>query len=172
MAQPGKDYTVYVYDYSEYETSLVGQGMLSWVLASSSPIPEVSAHLAKTLVTGRVCKNARGLFSKGAQETLEVKLRLVPISSVMHSGCLDNMHNYRRLSNPIQGDVDAQSRTNFVRQNSVLLEFRTSSPVSQHSRVIHSKQRTQLRDPPPKNSAIRLADHPIRRKHRLLLATL
>ncbi|KAJ6118913.1 hypothetical protein N7471_013533 [Penicillium samsonianum] len=131
VAQPGKDYTVYVYDYSEYETPLVGQGMLSWVLASSSPIPEASAHQSKTLVIGRVCKNALGLFSKEAQETLEVKLRLVPIPTVMHSGCLDNMHNYRRLSNPIPGDVDAQSRTNFVRQNSVLLEFRTSSLVNQ-----------------------------------------
>jgi hypothetical protein len=37
------DYTVYAYDYSEYETPLVGQGMLSRVLASASPTPNAPA---------------------------------------------------------------------------------------------------------------------------------
>ncbi|KFL63055.1 uncharacterized protein TERG_12689 [Trichophyton rubrum CBS 118892] len=78
VAKLGRDYTVYAYDYSEYETPLVGQGMLSWVLASASPTPNAPAHQSKTIVTGRVCKNT-GLFARGAQETLEVKLRLVPV---------------------------------------------------------------------------------------------
>ncbi|KAJ5653920.1 hypothetical protein N7490_000923 [Penicillium lividum] len=124
VAQLGKDYTVYAYDYSEYETPLVGQGMLSWVLASSSPTPEAPAHQSKTMVTGRVCTSQLGLFSKGAgaQETLEVKLRLVPVPTVMQSQYLDSMQKYRALSNVIPHDFDAQSWTNFVRQNPSLME--------------------------------------------------
>lgn len=138
MAQLGKDYTVYAYDYSEYETPLVGQGMLSWVLASASPTPDAPAHQSKTMVTGRVCKNPLGLFSKGAHETLEVKLRLVPVPTVMQSEYLDSMQKYRELSNVIPHDFDAQTWTNFVRQNPALLESsrgqqqeRVSSPMNQ-----------------------------------------
>ncbi|KAJ5489047.1 hypothetical protein N7539_003937 [Penicillium diatomitis] len=122
VAHLGKDYTVYAYDYSEYETPLVGQGMLSWVLASASPTPDAPAHQSKTMVTGRVCKNPVGLFSKGVHETLEVKLRLVPVPTVMQSEYLDSMQKYRELSNVIPQDFDAQSWTNFFRQNPALLE--------------------------------------------------
>lgn len=126
VAQLGKDYTVYAYDYSEYETPLVGQGMLSWVLSSPS-----SNEQSKTMVTGRVCKNTLGLFSKGnAQETLEVKLRLVPVPTVMQSEYLDSIQKYRDLSNFITGDFDAQSWTNFVRQNPALME---SSRAQSHA---------------------------------------
>lgn len=138
MAQLGKDYTVYAYDYSEYETPLVGQGMLSWVLASASPTPDAPAHQSKTMVTGRVVKNPMGPFSKGAQETLEVKLRLVPVPTVMQSEYLNSMQKYRELSNVIPHDFDAQSWTNFLRQNPALLEAsrnqqqgRVSSPMDQ-----------------------------------------
>ncbi|KAJ5678087.1 uncharacterized protein N7477_003720 [Penicillium maclennaniae] len=138
VAQLGKDYTVYAYDYSEYETPLVGQGMLSWVLASASPTPDAPAHQSKTMVTGRVCKNPQGLFSRGAgaQETLEVKLRLVPVPTVMQSEYLDSMQKYRELSNVIPHDFDAQTWSNFVRQNPALLEAarqndQNSSPVTQ-----------------------------------------
>jgi hypothetical protein len=96
---------VYAYDYSELETPLVGQGMLSWVLANSS---STEASVSKTMITGRVCKNPlSGLFSKGAQETLEVKLRLVPVPTAT------------------QPDFDTQSWTNFIRQNPALLEQRS-----------------------------------------------
>ncbi|KAJ5587430.1 uncharacterized protein N7459_003195 [Penicillium hispanicum] len=138
VAQLGRDYTVYAYDYSEYETPMVGQGMLSWVLASASPTPEAPAHQSKTMVTGRVRKNPLGLFSKGAQETLEVKLRLVPVPTVMQSEYLDSMQKYRELSNVIPHDFDAQSWTNFVRQNPALMESsrsqqpdRAGSPMAQ-----------------------------------------
>ncbi|CAG7919457.1 unnamed protein product [Penicillium olsonii] len=107
VGQVGKDYTVYAYDYSEFETPLVGQGMLSWVLANSSSTESSSS---KTMITGRVCKSPLGgLFQKGAQETLEVKLRLVPVPTVSHN------------------DFDTQSWTNFVRQNPALLEQRSQS---------------------------------------------
>ncbi|EED22938.1 GATA transcription factor (Ams2), putative [Talaromyces stipitatus ATCC 10500] len=117
VAKLGQDYTVYAYDYSEYETPLVGQGMLSWVLASASPTPNAPAHQSKTIVTGRVSKNVLGLFSKGAQETLEVKLRLVPVPTLMQSEYLESMQRYRELSNIIPQDFDAQAWSSFVQQN-------------------------------------------------------
>ncbi|PLB44358.1 hypothetical protein P170DRAFT_430258 [Aspergillus steynii IBT 23096] len=135
VAQLGQDYTVYAYDYSEYETPLVGQGMLSWLLASASPTPNAPAHQSKTMVTGRVCKNVLGLFSKGAQETLEVKLRLVPVPSVMQNEYLDNMQKYREISNNIPRDFDTQSWNSFHRQNSnMLASGRMSSPMD-HSGI-------------------------------------
>ncbi|OKL58310.1 hypothetical protein UA08_06546 [Talaromyces atroroseus] len=117
VAKLGQDYTVYAYDYSEYETPLVGQGMLSWVLASASTTPNAPAHQSKTIVTGRVSKNVLGLFSKGAQETLEVKLRLVPVPTVMQSEYLESMQRYRELSNVIPENFDAQAWSSFVQQN-------------------------------------------------------
>ncbi|KAL4968907.1 putative GATA transcription factor (Ams2) [Aspergillus stella-maris] len=128
VAQLGQDYTVYAYDYSEYETPLVGQGMLSWVLASASPTPNAPAHQSMTMVTGRVCKNVLGLFSKGAQETLEVKLKLVPVPTTMQSEYLQSMQKYRELSNVIPHEFDAQAWTDFVRQNPDLMTP-TSQPV-------------------------------------------
>ncbi|RAL14626.1 putative GATA transcription factor (Ams2) [Aspergillus homomorphus CBS 101889] len=128
VAKLGQDYTVYAYDYSEYETPLVGQGMLSWVLASASPTPNAPAHQSKTMVTGRVCKNVLGLFSKGAQETLEVKLRLVPVPTVLQSEYLESMQRYRELSNVIPHEFDAQAWTSFVRQNPGLVSPRDQQP--------------------------------------------
>lgn len=117
MAKLGQDYTVYAYDYSEYETPLVGQGMLSWVLSSSSPTPNSPAHQSKTMITGRVSKNVMGLFSKDAQETLEVKLRLVPVPTVMQSEYLDSMQRYREMSNSTPPSLDPQTWANCMRQN-------------------------------------------------------
>lgn len=129
MAKLGQDYTVYAYDYSEYETPLVGQGMLSWVLASASPTPNAPAHQSKTMVTGRVCKNVLGLFSKGAQETLEVKLRLVPVPTVMQSEYLDSMQRYRELSSVIPHGFDPQTWTSYIRQNPELMaDLKTQQP--------------------------------------------
>ncbi|PWY94296.1 hypothetical protein BO94DRAFT_327568 [Aspergillus sclerotioniger CBS 115572] len=138
VAKLGQDYTVYAYDYSEYETPLVGQGMLSWVLASASPTPDAPAHQSETMVTGRVCKNVLGLFSKGAQETLEVKLRLVPVPTVMQSEYLDSMQRYRELSNVIPHEFDAQAWTNFLRQNPGLLAPRLQQPDRTSSPVDHA----------------------------------
>lgn len=132
VAQLGQDYTVYAYDYSEFDTPLVGQGMLSWLLASTSPTPNSPAQ-SKTMVTGRVCKNVLGLFSKGAQETLEVKIRLVPVPSVMQSDFLDNMQKYREVGNSAPRDFDTQSWNSFHRQNSNM-SGRVTSPMD-HSGI-------------------------------------
>jgi len=75
------DFTVYAYDYSEPETPLVGQGMLSKALA----VQESGVGTdTEAMVTGRITKNVMGLFSKNAQETLEVKLRLTPLNAFPH----------------------------------------------------------------------------------------
>ena len=68
------DFTIYAYDYSEYDTPLVGQGMLSAALAASTPAGQGN----KTMITGRICKNALAMLGK-VKEILEVKLRLTPV---------------------------------------------------------------------------------------------
>ena len=72
--------------------------MLSRVLASASSTPIVPAHQSKTMITGRVCKNILGLFSNGAKETLEVKLRLVPVPTCMQNEYVQSMERNRSLN--------------------------------------------------------------------------
>ena len=134
VAKLGQDYTVYAYDYSEYETPLVGQGMLSWVLASSSSTPAAPANQSRTMVTGRVCKNILGLFSNGAQETLEVKLRLVPVPTCLQSEYIESMRKYRDLSKIMPDNFDAQVWTSFLQENPGILQVanqsRSQSPAN------------------------------------------
>ena len=117
VAKLGQDYTVYAYDYSEYETPLVGQGMLSWVLASSSTTPSAPAHQSRTIVTGRVCKNIMGLFSSSSQETLEVKLRLVPVPTSLQSEYIESMKKYRDISQLMPEGFDPQAWSAFLQAN-------------------------------------------------------
>ncbi len=134
VAKLGQDYTVYAYDYSEYETPLVGQGMLSWVLASASSTPSAPAHQSRTVVTGRVCKNILGLFSNGAQETLEVKLRLVPVPTCLQSEYLSSMQQYRELSKVMPEGFDAGAWTAFLQANPAIMQLaeksRCQTPLS------------------------------------------
>ena len=98
------DYTIYAYDYSEYETPQVGQGLLSSILAAAAPT--VPAHQSKGMITGRVYKNIMGLFSNGIQETLEVKLRLVPVPKPIQDEYVRSMDNYRSLMPAMSGGFD------------------------------------------------------------------
>ena len=127
VAKLGQDYTVYAYDYSEYETPLVGQGMLSWVLASSSSTPAAPAHQSRTVVTGRVCKNILGLFSSGVQETLEVKLRLVPVPTCLQSEYIESMRQYRDLSKIMPEGFDAGAWTAFLQANPSITQLADQS---------------------------------------------
>ena len=127
VAALGQDYTVYAYDYSEYETPLVGQGMLSWVLASSSSTPSAPAHQSRTVVTGRVCKNLLGLFSSNSQETLEVKLRLVPVPTSLQSEYIESMRKYRDISQMMPEGFDPQAWTSFVQANPAVLQLANKS---------------------------------------------
>lgn len=127
VAALGQDYTVYAYDYSEYETPLVGQGMLSWVLASSSSTPSAPAHQSRTIVTGRVCKNLLGLFSSNSQETLEVKLRLVPVPTSLQSEYIESMKKYRDISQMMPEGFDPQAWTLFVQANPAIWQLANKS---------------------------------------------
>ncbi len=74
-----QDYAVYAYDYSEEDTPLVGQGMLSKSLAMQA---EGGEQDTEAMITGKVTKGLIGLLSKNAQPTLEVKLRFKPITVI------------------------------------------------------------------------------------------
>ncbi|KAH7042033.1 hypothetical protein B0J12DRAFT_579898 [Macrophomina phaseolina] len=106
VAKLGHDYTVYAYDYSEYETPLVGQGMLSWILAAASPTPDAPATRSKTMVTGKVRENILGLFSGGIKETLEVRLKLVQVPTFLQSEYLETMERYRNVSKALPEGFD------------------------------------------------------------------
>ncbi len=142
VAKLGQDYTVYAYDYSEYETPLVGQGMLSWVLASSSSTPSAPAHQSRTVVTGRVCKNLLGLFSSGSQDTLEVKLRLVPVPTCLQSEYLESMKKYREISRLMPEGFDAGAWTSFIQSNPAILQLANQS--RSQSPVVGSGQRDKV----------------------------
>lgn len=68
------DFAIYALDYSEDDTPLVGQGLLSAALAVATPGVQ-----KETMITGRVCTNKLAAFSNGVKETLEVKLKLAPV---------------------------------------------------------------------------------------------
>jgi hypothetical protein len=120
VAKLGHDFTVYAYDYSEYETPLVGQGMLSWILASASSTPNAPAKDSRTMVTGRVCKNILGIFSNGIKETLEVKLKLVPVPTCMQKEYVENMERYHSLSQMMPTGFDYNAWSDFLKENPML----------------------------------------------------
>ncbi len=126
VAKLGQDYTVYAYDYSEHETPLVGQGMLSWVLGSSST-PSAISHPSRSLVTGRVCKPIMGLFSSSSQETLEVKLRLIPVPTCLQSEYMENMNKYRDLSKIMPVGLDPGAWASFLQANPAMMQLATQS---------------------------------------------
>ncbi|KAG8631262.1 hypothetical protein KVT40_000402 [Elsinoe batatas] len=100
------DFTIYAYDYSEYETPQVGQGMLSALLAATSPTPSAPAHQSKTMITGRVCQNVMAAFQNDIADTLEVKLRLVPVPKPVQHDYIKSMEMYRNLSPALSGGFD------------------------------------------------------------------
>lgn len=118
VAKLGHDYTVYAFDYSEMDTPLVGQGMLSWTLASASS----STQQARTFITGRVCQNALGLFMNGANETLEVKLRLKPVPTCQQSDFISSMDKYKEISKIMPPGFDATAWTAFLQDNPGLFD--------------------------------------------------
>ena len=73
------DYTVYAYDYSEPNTPLVGQGMLSKILTDEGNVNEA-------MVTGKITQSVMAKFKKNVEPFLEVKLRFTPIASMMQRG--------------------------------------------------------------------------------------
>ncbi|KAH7380241.1 hypothetical protein DE146DRAFT_289599 [Phaeosphaeria sp. MPI-PUGE-AT-0046c] len=129
VAKLGHDYTVYAYDFSEYETPLVGQGMLSWILASASTTPNAPADESQTMVTGRVCKNILGLFGNGMKETLEVKLKLVPVPTSMQHEYVENMERYHSLSQLMPEGFDYNAWSDFLKENPALGQLAQPTPM-------------------------------------------
>jgi len=113
----GQDFTVYAYDYSEYDNPLVGQGMLSKALAVASPAPNAPAHQSTKLITGRVCKNILGIFNNGVKETLEVKLRLVPVPTAIQGEYVNTMDKYREMSSGLPLGYDHNEWSKFLQSN-------------------------------------------------------
>jgi hypothetical protein len=119
---------VYAYDYSEYETPLVGQGMLSWILASASASPNAPANQSQTMVTGRVCNNILGLFSNGIKETLEVKLKLVPVPTCLQREYVENMERYHSLSKLVPEGLDYSQWAGFLKANPAIEQLACPTP--------------------------------------------
>lgn len=82
-----QDYAVYAFDYSEADTPMVGQGMLSWALGYDQASPP------SQFLTGRVTQNKLAIFANGIQETLEVKLKLTPVPRVTRPTHVAPQHN-------------------------------------------------------------------------------
>ena len=128
VAKLEEDFTIYAYDYSEPDTPLVGQGMLSWALAAPQSNTDGQDEEGNNMVTGRVTRNVLGLFSKNAQETLEVKLRLVPVPSSTQSDYLNSLQKYQQMSEVTGQGFDAQSWTNFIQSNPGILATSGQTP--------------------------------------------
>jgi hypothetical protein len=120
---------VYAYDFSEYETPIVGQGMLSWILASASSTPNAPADESQTMVTGRVCNNIMGLFGNGLKETLEVKLKLVPVPTSMQHEYVENMERYHSLSQLMPEGFDYNAWSDFLKENPALSQLAQPTPM-------------------------------------------
>lgn len=126
------DFTVYAYDYSEPETPLAGQGMLSWALASPESLSNDAP--AGKMITGRVTRSILGLFSRNTSETLEVKLRLTPVPGKTQGDYLDSLQRYQEMSGAIGQDFDPQVWTNFIQAHSTAMSAgQRRSQISQGS---------------------------------------
>jgi hypothetical protein len=67
------------------------------------------------MITGRVCKNILGLFSSnGIKETLEVKLKLVPVPTRSKNEFLQNMAVYRNPSVVMPDGFDNNAWNSFL----------------------------------------------------------
>jgi hypothetical protein len=125
-----QDYTIYAYDYSEPDTPLVGQGLLSWALSSNT---QENDSEVGSLVTGRVTRGLMGLFVRNAQETLEVKLRLTPVPSSTQNDYLNSLQRYKEASSVIGQDFDAQAWTNFIQSNPTFMSMSGRPQSSERS---------------------------------------
>lgn len=92
--------------------------MLSRILHSTSPTPDAPAESSQTMVTGRVCKNMHALFSKGgSSETLDVKLRLVPVPKAIQNEYQDHMQKVRDANVLAAQSYDGDAWSDFLRSN-------------------------------------------------------
>lgn len=68
------------------------------------------------MITGRVCKNLPALFSNGVKETLEVKLRLVPVPRQVQNEYVRSMESLRSMSPATSAGFDPNAWTASLNQ--------------------------------------------------------
>lgn len=110
LSQDAVDYTVYAFDYSEEGTPLSGQGLLSAVFDAETKKP--AADVSSKVITGRVTKNVLGLFSGNGQETLEVRLRLLPVAKKLPARGVEGQPCQHDFGGSNQPDADFQGWSN------------------------------------------------------------
>ncbi|UNI18834.1 hypothetical protein JDV02_005079 [Purpureocillium takamizusanense] len=116
LASPDTDYSIYAVDYSEPNTPLVGQGMLSRALDSLR-----GNGAPPKMVIGRVTKNLLAMFSGGNKETLEVKLTLsASAKPVRH-------HAYEAMPSQDMG-MNAQHHPMPVQHHNMQMEHQDAEP--------------------------------------------
>lgn len=81
------------------------------------------------MVTGRVCKNILGIFSNGVKETLEVKLKLVPVPTCMQKEYVENMERYHSLSQLMPEGFDYSAWSDFLKENPTLGQLAQPTPT-------------------------------------------
>ncbi|KAJ4268299.1 hypothetical protein NW762_002362 [Fusarium torreyae] len=138
LANHENDFSVYAHDYSEPDTPLVGQGMLSWALDS------MQGHWAAQppkMVTGRVTKNLLAVFGGGNRETLEVKLKLTAAAKVQKPEMTVDM----QLMRPMETSMTSAGAAEW---NS----FMQSNPQIGHSAHVSRVASPALSQGPPVNT--------------------
>jgi hypothetical protein len=80
------------------------------------------------MVTGRVCKNILGLFNNGIKETLEVKLKLVPVPTCMQKEYVENLERYHSLSQIMPEGLDYTAWSDFLKENPTLGQLAQPRP--------------------------------------------
>lgn len=156
------DYAVYSTDFSEPEHPLVGHGMLSWIFLGSfsgittttqvslkeqlkarnkglQPLKEPSQIPSIRLAVGRVCSNILALFSGGGRETLEIRLKLVPINHFTQQNYIESINLYRSLSAFLPKNFDHPAWMNFVTQSNLMDRYFSKSKKHDMS-PIHSNK--------------------------------
>ncbi|RTE71052.1 hypothetical protein BHE90_014543 [Fusarium euwallaceae] len=141
------DFTVYSLDYSEPDTPLVGQGMLSWALDTMRG--DWAAQPPK-MVTGRVTKNLLAVFGGGNRETLEVKLRFTTCPKVQKPEPTQDM----QLSRPTESLVTPSGAAEW---NS----FLQSNPQIGHSAHVSRVASPTLSQGPSAPEVQRVAPTPV-----------
>ena len=122
-SESDKDYTVYAYDYSEPDTPLVGQGMLSSGLSPGGDAPG-----QQKLVTGRVTRNVLAIFGNGVKDTLEVKLKLTPVPRVPR-----NPQAIMPMQQPPESFPSLSQSASNLSENNEWHSFMQSNPHLGHS---------------------------------------
>lgn len=112
------DYAVYSTDYTEPGNPLVGHGMLSWInLTKNEDMNE------RKMIIGRVCNNILAVFSGGSKETLEVCIKLKPLSNCTQGQYLKSIQLYKQLSTFLPKDFDHPAWAKFISANNNLSKF-------------------------------------------------